>query len=374
MPLPPTPRQKRKSLPTDLDHYSQEDSEIASGSKRQRHEQGQNSGKISRRRSRANHKRSSTLGNPILSIGPRGTITNFHSSRLDTSHLDNGIFLSHSLMQKARNLIGRPKLDTTRTDYFNLKSRGIDPDTPFVPLTKRKRPSEDSSNSSNKLPRTSPPSLKSRGFNPNTPLVPLTKRKRPSEDSPNVSNKLPRTSPPNSFKIHSKSPPPSATEPKDGSDSDEALFAQMRQVREAMADSISWYQAERAKHELATASSSPRPETAKEKRLREFRFTPSRTEQRLKATGANGFLPKNWNGVQSQTLGDEREESIEDGGDESSRDSQAEEEEYESSSGSHIEDQGIEHSGHIGGQWSSGRHMGIPNQAKGSSADDAIEL
>ena len=45
--------------------------------------------------------------------------------------------------------------------------------------------------------------------------------------------------------------------------------------------------------------SPPCNETAKEKRLREFKTTPSRTEQRLRTTKANGLLPPDWDGFAS---------------------------------------------------------------------------
>lgn len=79
-------------------------------------------------------------------------------------------------------------------------------------------------------------------------------------------------------------------------DSDEALLRQMRDVRDTMSESISWFIAERAKSQPAV-SKNPRPdskETAKQKIVYEFTSTPSRTEQRLRSTGAHGLLPKEW--------------------------------------------------------------------------------
>lgn len=83
-------------------------------------------------------------------------------------------------------------------------------------------------------------------------------------------------------------------------DDDDELFTQMRQVRAAMAESITWFRSEREKSEKSPSSSSAardqpqRPETDKERKLREFRYTPSRTEIRLRVTGAHGLLPKDW--------------------------------------------------------------------------------
>ena len=72
----------------------------------------------------------------------------------------------------------------------------------------------------------------------------------------------------------------------------------MAEVRNAMAESINWFREEREKSEKSPSSSGAtrdqRQETEKERKLREFQYTPSRTEIRLKATGAHGLLPRNW--------------------------------------------------------------------------------
>lgn len=99
------------------------------------------------------------------------------------------------------------------------------------------------------------------------------------------------------------SPPSSQTiKPAENADDDEELFAQMRQVREAMSESISWFRAEREKSELSRSSSrskdvAPPNETEKQRRLREFKVTPSRTEVRLRETGGGGLLPQGWGAV-----------------------------------------------------------------------------
>lgn len=174
--------------------------------------------------------------------------------------------LSDSTMAKARHLLAGIPTDTTRTDYFRLKAMGIDPDTPSVPATGSKRTRNESEVEAKKALKLSPADgLKS-----------SSSAKLDSSQAPG--QKLP--------------PDPAARQAVD--DPDEELLAQMRRVREAMSESISWFQEETAKSEFSRSSSESRPETAKEKRLRKWVPTPSRTEQRLAMTGGHGLIPKDF--------------------------------------------------------------------------------
>lgn len=277
---PPTPiPKKRKSLPNLPDHE-----DLETPPKKRRDETIPNGRSPASRRIENHHKRSKTLGS-LLSSSARRHSKSLLSFRSDFSPLGDGSLLSHSILQKARHLVPSVKTDTTRTDYFELKSRGIDPDSPAVPRTNLKRQRDEPQPNGVKVRKISPPDS------------------TPKDAAENGST---------------NTVVPAPIDP----DSDEALFAQMRAVREAMAESISWYQAERQKSELSSNKSSsvestPVPqevgrkdvgqkkmqsqkvehkETEKERRLREFQTTPSRTEQRIRATGANGLLPNGWNG------------------------------------------------------------------------------
>lgn len=87
-------------------------------------------------------------------------------------------------------------------------------------------------------------------------------------------------------------------------DDDEELFAQIRSVREALAESEQWCRSERQSLEKSmtpqSESSPPNQETPAQRRLREIRErgpTPSRTELRLRAMGQKALLPKGfWDG------------------------------------------------------------------------------
>ena len=163
--------------------------------------------------------------------------------------------------------------DTTRTDYFRLKALGIDPDTPLVPRTAKKRPRVDEVQSEEKRIRTSTVPIKPGGQEDSSPVRQIT-----SVQSCSVTEEV-----------------------KISEDVEtNALLSQMRSVRDAMSESIVFF--ERAKSQL-TSSDDERPdsyETAKQRRLREFVATPSRTEKRHRLTKAHAWLPKEWDAKSSR--------------------------------------------------------------------------
>lgn len=164
------------------------------------------------------------------------------------------------------------KTDTTQTDYFRLKALGIDPDTPRVPLISKKPARIDRDNRNEKHPR--------RSLEEGRQETPA-KHAPPAHTSSGSTKEIPKRGKP-------------STEADE--DSDEALFARLRKVRDAMSDSITWFQSEREKSERASSAGTEVSlvESPAQKKLREFKTTPSRTEQRLRSTGAHGLLPKAW--------------------------------------------------------------------------------
>ena len=338
--MAPPLRNKRKSLPDDVDLRSQQTAETPLSKKQRRDERIQELQLFTSRRIENHHNRSRTLETPISSSRARGHSNSLSSFHPDFSHLGNGSISSHSMLQKVRHLVPSVKTDTTRTDYFLLKSRGIDSNTTLVPRTNRKRPREEPQPEGIKIRKPSPPDARS------DDLVPRTNRKRPSDEPHSDGIKTRKPSPPdphsralgktsaNGVKLSTSTPtrinftknirpltPAAATNSStndgqlsksaptapanDDYDSDEALFAQARAIRQAMKEDLAWYRAKCKKSRFSASTSSdssqkkkgeisPRTETEKERRLREFKSTPSRTEQRLKATKANGLLPENW--------------------------------------------------------------------------------
>ena len=399
--MAPPSRNKRKSLSIEFD--TQQTAATPPCKKQKSDERVRKAQLLASRRIESHHRRSKTLDTPISSSRLRRDSNSLHSFP-DFSHLGDGSILSHSVLQKARNLVPSVKIDTTRTDYFLLKSLGIDPDTTLVPRTSRKRRSDEPHPEGIKIRKPSPPESyshaagKSSGncIKPSTSardvadsangVKPTTSAQATTNSANNVGPSTPATATSLSTKsvqLSRSAPAPSAN---DEYDSIEALFAEARAVREALKQDIAWYRAEREKHRLSfdTSSSSsrskkhhvlPRSETEKERRLREFKRTPSRTEQRLQATKANGLLPANWSGfgevraVKANTKAvisaeresirpfmaeDETVNNMDCGGDEETS------EEYEDGAGF---EQGWGHANAAKG-----------NEARGSSFEDAIEL
>lgn len=267
--LPPSlPSQKRTSLPTDFGGRSQ-NSNQPENKKRKHHHSPPQADQATPRRHKNYHKRLSTASGLSMSHPPQKRIRSPEFPRIGYSTLADGTIIDEALMREARKLAPRAKTDTTNTDYFLLKSRGIDPDTPIVPKTMKRRST--------------------------------TLSETPSE------TKLHKLIPPTPSNTPLHQPPPTTTTKPTTNPSDAALFASLAQVRSALAESIEWFQSERAKSESQSCANTPPPlpatETEKEKRLREFRFTPSRTEVRMRASGMGGVWDERKREEQCSTYG-----------------------------------------------------------------------
>ena len=192
--------------------------------------------------------------------------------------------MSEGVVKRARHLLG--KTDTTQTDYFRLKAMGIDPNTPAIPETrKRSRASTESLHEppsvepQNKARKLSPPSLSS--LSPQTRS--LLSRSQSASSNP----------PPNSAANAST---PSNPTPTKLTSEEEELFAQARRLREALAEDEAWFRRERKTMEAKQKAKKPPPEgeTEKQRQLREWQSTPSKTSLRLQQTNASGLLSPDW--------------------------------------------------------------------------------
>ena len=278
--LPPPLRlgQRKQTIPAEKRHENLA-SEHVEGIKRKRNEDFRGSSRQDTIINRISHQRSQTLGDSIVSAPVHRIPDNCCRPRIDPSQELEGSVLDDALMKQARRLAPAAKSDTTRTDYFRLKALGIDPHTPTVPVTK-KRPRAQTevagSSKRSKIPRPDPPTSR-------------TARVRPMSKSDSI--------------LAEDQAPATAT------DDDEALFAQIRSVREALAESEHWFQSERQGIERdmtpqQTTASPPEPlpesESPAQRRLREIKEkgpTPSRTELRLRAMGDKALLPHGfWDG------------------------------------------------------------------------------
>lgn len=260
IPPPSTPLQDWQSTLTDLDH-DQARSDSGKGTKRKRDVTTTGDNYRTPKTTKISHRRSQTVGSSVMSAPPRGLSHSPYKSRIDISTVPEGSMLQDILMKQARRLAPNAKSDTTRTDYFRLKALGIDPDTPVVPLSGKRTRAESMTNGDGRIIEA-------------------------------VAHETQRTSP------NPNKPPTIHRTAKN--DDDEALFAQIRSVREALAESEQWMQSERQSIERSTASkqasmSPPQSETPAQRRLREIKergHQPSRTEVRLRAMGDKALLPK----------------------------------------------------------------------------------
>ena len=221
--------------------------------------------------SKSQHKRSKTLGSIGDTGHPRHGFSSRSESLLGSSQNTTESFLTSSTLAKARQLVSCGRLDTTQTDYFRLKALGIDPVTmaPLAmsasPIQRKRVREEESETTLNKAPRLTPPKNKT------SSTMDSSRRSVGGGHSPPD-----RT--------------PSKSSTANSNDEDEELFAQMKSVREAMSESITWFQDERAKSELSRSSSGN--EAGETDKARTFISTPSRTEQRLARTGGHGLATK----------------------------------------------------------------------------------
>lgn len=220
------------------------------------------------RRHKSRYKRPSAVEISSVSGRPSVSTNSIGPSRFDAPTLSEGSYVSEAAMKKARRLASG-RTDTTRTDYFRLKAMGIDPDISIIPKATTKKRTRDSDGSNpNKHPRPSPPS----------PAPALSSHPNPPQNLSYSESNL--------SGLNANLP---ATTTSD--DETEALLAQMRTVGDALSESISWFQSERIKSEIDSShSSGGKPETENERKLREWKRTPTRMEQRLRASEGKGVL------------------------------------------------------------------------------------
>lgn len=279
---------KRKSLPTDFEGEKVPNAESSNGIKRKRRDLSQTKGsKESINTSlKPHHKRSRTMGDSQNNAS-------FYDNLADFSQLNETGYANEKVIRQARRLIGNSKLDTTRGDYFALKARGVNPDIVFTPPQsglKRSRVDEQ--------------------------IERVRKLLKPSQPDPKKTSKQSHT--PNDLATHGNQ----TSLVLEGSSADNLqispndLLAQVRQVREALAEGTTWFQTEREKSERLSSSRSSeatrRPSIGQipsqstqiqpaDRRPHGRNPTPTRAQIRLGKTKANGLLPPDWDWNKSVT-------------------------------------------------------------------------
>ncbi|KAL8700942.1 MAG: hypothetical protein Q9201_005180 [Fulgogasparrea decipioides] len=284
---PPQANLKRKSLPTDFGGDSLPNAE---STKRRRQEPPEptKTGKHSlHRATRPHHKRSRTMGDSHSSQSAFTALADFR-------YLDENTYINDLVIEQARRLIGNAKLDTTRSDYFQLKSRGIDPDDPLIPQSGTKRSRVDEQ------------------------IERVRKLLKPSSsDSPKPTPRSSSAANPTNGTAHQVIENASITVDSSNRTADSSpdnLVAQIRQVRESLAESTAWFKEQREKSERFSSSrSSEAPQNVATRSLAQTQHQPedyrprqwdsaaTRAQLRLEKTKANGLLPPDWDWNKSVT-------------------------------------------------------------------------
>ena len=273
---------KRQSLPSSYVH-EENGLESFKGTKRKRNDTAANASYKMSRPTELGHRRSRTTGDSFVTTSQHGTSRNPSNPRIDRSKVERGSMLNEVLMRQARKLAPTARSDTTHSDYFRLKALGVDPNTPFVPQTQNSIRAPTKGNGGRKIDRGSLQDSK-----PTSRPV-LSQPSLPLQPDPATAQ--------------------GPTASKDNDEEEDSLFAQIRSIREALAESEQWFQGERRSMERSTTTqqpkvSPPRPaatsESPAQRRLREIKErgpTPSRAELRLRAMGDKALLPQGfWDG------------------------------------------------------------------------------
>jgi hypothetical protein len=296
-PKPTKAGQKRKSL------HGDEINPITNGNSPRKIAKGQGHRRSKTIAGMSTTSRSSSLGKGDFSPSSSGLSSSILSGR--------PILLDRSTGSGLRRSTSSRKTDSTNTDYFRLKALGVDPDTPLFPDTKssleRKRRRQEE-------------------------VLHLTPRKRAStlssvnghsssqERAPDATKSQPRniTAPEKPVSMPMSSRP--ETTPQVVEDDDDFL-RQIRQVRAALSEDAAWFRTQAAEIEKEVAQQEEMRKSASQRsstnspaidlpnpntgltRVNGYDYTPaisgagsqhslSRTEQRIRATGAHGLATR----------------------------------------------------------------------------------
>ena len=249
----------------------------------------------------SSHKRSKTKTTSELSTSttrsaPR--VPAFRSSVTQAQQHASDLSRSSTLGRSTSNLNLRKstsaqKLDATRTDYFRLKAIGVDPDTPIIPDTKeslairRRREAEERQASIDRASRHNRPPTSNHIPPISTPPPPVFQTRTP-EARPTLSTSTPAPV-------------------------EDDLLRQMREAREAMTEQTNWFKEQievlekqtEQEQDLRRSQSSQDAATPLSSsglaRANGYEYVPadtkpgfslSRTEQRIRRTGAHGLATK----------------------------------------------------------------------------------
>ena len=182
-------------------------------------------------RTHMHHKRSKTMGSSIMAPPPRPS----HNSPLSLTPSKRSIFTPTTFTtslgrsksareMRASQAQSRPKIDNTKTDFFRLVAHGMDPNTPFVPLTasqvklKAQKEQEQRQVTLDKV---------------------YNRRRLSPNRSPSTSE---QPSPPLEARVAAPSPSPAPSSASSFTEEQEDLLREAREAREAMAKDTHWFE------------------------------------------------------------------------------------------------------------------------------------
>ena len=242
------------------------------------------------------HKRSRTVGSPMPPppkpdrTSPRAASNGF---RFSNTSLGASLSRATSVRDPFRNSNNKPPQDTTKTDFFRLLAHGVDPETPWIPLTasqvaaKQKKEKQD---------------LDARieaAYNRRRVGTSSKETKSPSAASESPAAVAP-------------SPSPAPSTPASTRSETDELVEQMKEARKQMAEDEQWLREERERmtkeldeqeklRSSASSNQSGRISVHGLPMVNGYEYYPapdlpggsmSRVERRIRATGARGFANK----------------------------------------------------------------------------------
>lgn len=242
------------------------------------------------------HKRSRTVGSPMppppkpTRISPRAASNGF---RFSNTSLGASLSRATSIRDPFRKSSYRPPQDTTKTDFFRLLAHGVDPETPWIPLTasqvnaKKKKEKEE---------------LDAR-------IEAAYNRRRVGNSGKET--KSPSAASESPFAVAPSPSPAPSTAASTSLETDE-LIEQMREARKQMEEDEKWFREEREKmakeldeqeklRSSASSTQSGRISVNGLPMVNGYEYYPapdlpsgsmSRVERQIRATGARGFANK----------------------------------------------------------------------------------
>jgi hypothetical protein len=241
-----------------------------------------------------NHKRSRTVGSimgPPPRPSPAPTLPTSTAPQFSNTSLGASLSRSSSTRSLRRSL-QRPAQDETKTDFFRLLAAGVDPETPWIPLTASQVADKEKKEAAERSAKLEATYNRRKGATP--------------QKNPTSPARGPVVAPVSASPTNNGAPSPA---PSSSMSETEDLIRQLREAREEMDNDISWFKQQnelmqkQAEQEEDILRSSPSSQQSGRTSLNGLpmvngyeywqapnaRGSMSRVERRIRATGARGL-------------------------------------------------------------------------------------